>query len=396
MKIAIDCRTILNPEYGESAGVGHYVYYLVRELLREDRRDKFVLFFDRRLSEEAARYMIGGARNAKAVFFPWSRYRKYMPIAYSHLLAAATIAKEAPDILHVPAGATPLATKLPTVITVHDLAIYSHPGWFPRQDLSVKVTYPRAVASARRIIAVSEATKRDIVSRFRIPAARISAIHPGVDVSGESPYAEDIFSDDDVVDFGDLVRRYGLERPYFLFLGTLEPRKNVKALCEAFVRAWKASPVVRETELLVAGKPGWADGGAVAAAKAAKRATKGAVRLLGYVGHRDKFPLMRSARAFVFPSLAEGFGLPVVEALALGVPTLVSDVPVFREVAGPAALYADPRSVPALAKAISRIAGDGTLQRKLAAAGPKRARRYSWKATAKETLEVYRKAAKGR
>lgn len=395
MKIAIDCRTVLNPEYGESAGIGHYVYYLVKNLLREDKRNKYVLFFDRRLSDEAAKHFIGGAKNAKAVFFPWSRYRKYLPIAYSHLLAAAAISKESPDILHVPAGATPLASTLPTVVTVHDLAIYSHPSWFPKQDLSVKVTYPRTVASARRLIAVSEATKRDLISRFKTPASRITTIHPGVDVSGASPYKEDIFSEDDAVDFGDLVRRHKLDRPYLLFLGTLEPRKNVKALCEAFVRAWKGSPEVRETELLIAGKPGWADGGAVTAIKKAAKATKGAVRPLGYVGHRDKFPLMRSARAFVFPSLAEGFGMPVAEALALGVPTLVSDIPVFREVAGGAALYADPGSVPSLGKALVRIVADRGVQERLSVAGPKRAKAFSWKKAARETIEVYRKAQKG-
>jgi glycosyltransferase involved in cell wall biosynthesis len=250
------------------------------------------------------------------------------------------------------------------------------------------------VKAARHIISVSEATKRDLVNRFKVAPKDVTVVHPGVDVRGSSIFKEDIFSKDDFVDYVDLVARYKLRKPYLLYLGTLEPRKNVKGLCEAFVRAYKTSAAVRETELLVAGKPGWQDGGAVQAAKAAGRATKGAVRLVGYIEHRDKFPLMRSARAFVFPSFAEGFGLPVAEALALGVPTLVSDIPIFHEVAGRAALYADPKSAASLAKAIVKIADEEKLQARLTKEGPKRVKTFSWTKAAEETIRVYKKAMK--
>ncbi len=400
MRIAIDCRTILNPGLGEGAGVGHYVYFLVKHLLAAGRSERFLLFFDRRLSKGAAESFVGDSRNAETVFLPFGRYKKFLPLAYNHLLVAGAIAERKPDLVHVPAGATPLTLRIPTVLTVHDLAIYGHPAWFPKQDLSVKVTYPAAIRAAARIITVSEATKRDLVGRFRVPPRKVTAIHPGVDLPdrqagtrGSSLFKGDPLSEDDAVDWGDIARRYRLTKPYVLFLGTLEPRKNVAGLCEAFVAAWKESPAVRGTELLLAGAPGFAAGGALAAAKRAGNVTRGAVRLLGYVPHRDKFPLMRSARVFAFPSLAEGFGLPVAEALALGVPTVVSDIPVFREVAGTAALFADPGNPAALAAALIEAIADGAVRDRLAEAGPLRARRFSWAKAAWETLAVYRAAA---
>jgi glycosyltransferase involved in cell wall biosynthesis len=394
MRIAIDCRTILNPGYGESAGIGHYVYFLVKNLLRLDRRNEYRLFFDRRLSKEAADSFIGGAKNARPVFLPLANYKKYLPIAYSHFLVAAAFFREKPDLTHFPAGSSPLALNLPTVVTVHDLTIYSHPEWFPKQELSVKVSYPRTVKAARRLIAVSQATKRDLQQVFGLSGRKISVIYPGVEVSGSGIYEEDIFDEDDAVDFADLTKRYKLRKPYFLFLGTLEPRKNVKYLCEAFARAWKKSAIVREMELLIAGRPGWSDGGAVAAIKKTARLSGGAVRSLGYVAHRDKFPLMRAARVFVFPSLAEGFGMPVAEALSLGVPTVVSDIPVFHEVAGRAALYTDPLKPEEMTGVLIKAVSDERAHLRLAKAGPRQAKRFSWEKAARETLAVYRQAVK--
>ncbi|TAL19725.1 glycosyltransferase family 1 protein [Patescibacteria group bacterium] len=391
MRIGIDCRTILNPGCGEGAGVGHYVYFLVKNILARDKKNHYILFFDRRLSAEAARAFAGGRPKTEIVFFPFGEYKKYLPLAYSHLVVAGAIAEKKPDVFHLPAGILPLALKIPTVVTVHDLAIYSHPEWFPKQFFSVKVAYPRTIRSASRIIAVSAATATEVKKRFQIPTGRIETIYPGVDTAGGSLLTEDIFTEDDAVDWSDLARRYRLTKPYLLFLGTIEPRKNVKKLVEAYVNAWRQSPAIRKTPLLLAGAPGWRSAGALAAIRAAAAQTKGAVRQIGYVAHQDKFPLMRSAQGFVFPSLAEGFGLPVVEAMALGVPVLISDIPVFREVAGQNAFFVKPNSLASIAEGLIALVSKTKKRRQLTLAGRVWAKRYSWAAAARKTIKVYQK-----
>ncbi len=392
MRIAIDCRTILNPAFGEGAGVGHYVYYLVKNLLRLDQKNEYVLFFDDRLAPVAARGFTANAPNAEAVFFPFGKFKKYLPLAYSHFLVAAAIAKKHPDLFHLPAGALPLALRgVPAVATVHDLAIYAHPEWFPKQDFSVKVTFPKTLANARRLIAVSGATADDLVKRFQIPARKISTIYPGVEITDRALYGSPAAP----IEFSDLARRYKLKKPYFLYLGTLDPRKNVKLLVEAFVAAWNRSQAVRGFELIIAGKPGWSDGGALAAAEKAGLITKGGVRAIGYVDQAHKRRLVLAARAFFLPSLAEGFGLPALEAMSLGVPVVLSDIPVFRETAGQAALFADPVAPESFAAAIVKIAEDENFRQRLAKLGPEQVKKYSWETAARQTIEVYERVVSG-
>ncbi len=374
---------MLNPAGGERAGVGHYVFFLVRHLLRQDKKNTYILFFDERFPKEEAKTLAESGKHVETIFFPLGRYKKFLPVAYSHFLVAAVMEQQKLDVIHIPGGAMPMGLRIPTVVTVHDLAIYAHPEWFPKQDLSTKVTYPRTLRVADHLIAVSETTKKDVVHRFHISPRRITTIYPGVDRAT-----------DDVASHATLTRKLHLRKPYILFLGTLEPRKNVRTVIEGFVVAWKKNRIVQEMELLLAGAPGWADGGARAAVKKAAAQTKGAVRLLGYVSREEKRVLLQSARVFVFPSFAEGFGLPIIEALALGTPTIVSDIPVFHEVAAHAALFADPKKPAAFEKELIRVVSDGALQQRLASAGKKRATFFSWDKTARQTLAIYRKVGR--
>lgn len=373
---------MLHPAGGERAGVGHYVSFLVQHLLVQDRKNTYVLFFDERFPREEAKAIAACGKRVETVFFPLGRYKKFLPVAYNHFFIAAVMGQQRVDVVHIPGGAMPLGLRIPTVVTVHDLAIYAHPEWFPKQDLSTKVTYPRTLNLADHLIAVSETTKKDVIQRFHISPRRITTVYPGVDRTS-----------DDAEPRANSIRRLRLQKPYLLFLGTLEPRKNVRLAIEGFVRAWKEDSIVRGMELLLAGAAGWADGGAHAAAKKAAKVTKGAVRLLGYVSHQEKRVLLEAARVFTFPSFAEGFGLPVAEALALGIPTIVSDIPVFHEVAGQAALFIDPKKPEAFAKALRRVVADGALQQRLAVAGRKRSALFSWAKAARQTLAVYRKVA---
>jgi glycosyltransferase involved in cell wall biosynthesis len=374
---------MLNPVGGERAGVGHYVSFLVRHVLLHDKKNTYVLFFDERFPRAEAESIAKSGTHVETVFFPLGRYKKFLPVAYSHFLVAAVMGQQRLDVIHIPGGAMPVGLHIPTVVTVHDLAIYAHPEWFPKQDLSTKVTYPRTLRVADHLLAVSETTKKDVVERFHISPRRVTTVYPGVDRAG-----------DDGASHAVVTRKLHLRKPYVLFLGTLEPRKNVRTIIEGFVLAWKKDRTVQEMELLLAGAPGWADGGALAAVKKAAVQTKGAVRLLGYVSREEKRVLLESARVFVFPSFAEGFGLPIIEALAFGIPTIISDIPVFHEVAARAALFFDPKKPAAFEKVLIRLVSDGALQQRLAKAGKKRALFFDWKKTARQTLAIYRRVGK--
>lgn len=380
MRIAIDCRTMLNPAIPGGAGIAHYTYFLVRHLLALDRRNEYILFFDTKIADEAVRAIIKNAPNARPVRFPFHTYRHALPVIYSHLLLARFIGKYAPDIYHVPGGLAPAAFGGPTVVTVHDCAIYRHPRWFPRQRVSRDLLYPRMVKSAAAVIAVSEATRRDVCTYFKVPGTKIRVIYPGVDVTGSS----------DDADLAELAAKYRIARPYLLFLGTIEPRKNVLGLVQAYTNEWKRHSFVRGFDLLIAGVTSWKDRRTSDAIHAARRLTHGQVRLLGYVPAREKFGLMRGATMFCFPTLFEGFGLPVVEAMALGTPVLTSDIPVIREVAGRAVVRVNPKSTAAIGAELRSLLRSDARRADLARAGIKKAREYRWARTARETLATYR------
>src|SRR3989338_6442847 len=152
MRIAIDCRTLVHPGFGEGAGIGHYTYYLVKHLLALDVRDQFILFFDDQIADEAVGLIVAGHPHVEIRRFPFHAYRKALPGIYSHFLLTSFFARSRPSVLHIPGGNLPLNYLAPSVVTVHDLAIFEHPEWFPTQRLSVNVLYPQTVRMATRLI----------------------------------------------------------------------------------------------------------------------------------------------------------------------------------------------------------------------------------------------------
>lgn len=370
---------MLNPASGERAGVGYYTFHLVDALARLDRRHEYVLYFDHRMPRDIAGFFRG--RRVTLRWLPWSRYGKYMPFAYSHLLISAAIARDRLDVFHATANVMPLAYRGRSVLTVHDLAIYAHPEWFPRQPIATRLLVPRSIAKADRIIAVSEATKRDIIKQFGVRADRLSVVPEAAETSLLKLKDRTI----------NVRATYHLPDRYVLYVGTLEPRKNLAML----IRAWqqyRARPVrgVR-AELVLAGGLGYRSSETLELIRRAGPAS--GIRYLGYVPHNHKLRLMKSASAFVFPTLYEGFGLPVLEALQLGVPVIASNVASIPEVVGSAANLLRPNDIGGWAEAIRRAVAHGASLERRAKLGPLQAKKFSWARTARETLAVYRQAA---
>lgn len=379
MRIGIDCRTILNPGLGEVAGVGHYTYFLVKHLLEIDKENEYVLFFDYRMPDAGEFEQA----NTKIWRFPFSQYKKFLPFSYSHMLITAMILKNRLDVFHSPANVIPLSYPKTAVITVHDLAIYKNPAWFPGQIFSTKLLVPQSLKRAKHIIAVSESTKRDIQRIFSIPASKITVIY-------EAPFVQPINVKDRNVD---VVKKYRLNHPFLLFVGTIDVRKNIGPLVRAFTDLRK-NPRFKNIELLLAGGKGHKADEILEDIRPQMRA--GAVRYLGYTTHNEKLALYRKAEGFIFPSLYEGFGLPVVEAMRLGVPVITSNVSSLPEIAGDAALLVDPSDGKGMTKAMAKLLSNPALRTSLVRRGHDQAKKFDWEKAASETLAVYTKAVRPR
>jgi len=300
-------------------------------------------------------------------------------IAWSQLAAASAARRAGADLLHGVHYELPLQTKLPQVVTVHDLTLLTHPEWHEAAKVRwFRWAMRRAVTRAQRVLCVSATTARDLAEQLGVDPARIDVTPLGTDLR-RAP-------DDEVAA---LRARLGLgdDEPYLLGLGTLEPRKDLPTLVRAFALLAHDLP----HRLVLAGLAGWGAGPlqeAVAASGVADR-----VLLPGYVPEVDKAALFSGADAFVYPSRYEGFGLPVLEAMACGVPTITTTGGSLPEVAGDGALLLDPGDPGALAAAIAKLLANPEEAAALAHRGQARAATQTWDRCAALTAAAYRRAA---
>ena len=261
------------------------------------------------------------------------------------------------DVLHCPTQRAPFRSRLPLVVTIHDLAVLRHPEAFNRWTRSYSTfTLPRVARAARRIIVGSEFTRAEVIELLSVPAEKLRVIPYGV---GEP------FKADGPASGGDFV----------LAVSTLEPRKNLDRLIDGFHRA-----DLRGLELRVVGAPGW--GGV--------RVNGEGVRWLTGIGDDELARLYRGAACVAYVSLYEGFGLPVLEAMASGAPVVAPAGPPFQEFAADVAVGVDPRDASSIAAGLREAV---ERRSELAPLGPQRAREYSWERAAEAHLEVYREAA---
>lgn len=299
--------------------------------------------------------------------------------AWTHRALAGELRRDPPHALFVPAHVLPFALRParrpPAVMTVHDLGY----EYFPQTHKSLHRRYLRwstrhAVRHAASLICVSQATSSDLQRLYKADAAKLRIVHeghvarPGVGVQEARAARESM----------------GLNRPYLLFLSTLQPRKNVARLLEAFARL--AEDPSWELDLALAGQAGWLSGPIMQQAQLSPAAPR--IHVLGYVDEKEAATLYDGARAFCYPSLHEGFGLPVLEAQAAGVPVMTSNRSSLPEVAGDAALLVDPEDTEAIAAAMRRISEDEALREDLIRKGHENVKRFSWPRAARETLAV--------
>jgi glycosyltransferase involved in cell wall biosynthesis len=372
-------RTIgLNALFLEPDRVGGtetYVRQLVPELARAAPADEFVLY----LAREAAATHWDVPANVRISTAPVSSVSRVQRLGWELTGLVAQARRDRVDLLHSLGTTTPIASPMPRVVTVHDL-IYEHvPEAFPGIRTPVlRRLIPRMLRRASRVVNDSEATRRDVVGLYGVDPARTDVVHLG---PGRPPVA---LAEDEA---RGLRAAVGARPPYVLSVATSQPHKNLGRLIESFAQVRAQHP---ETGLVLVGGAGQAQ--AQLAAAAAQAGLAEAVSFTGWVDDRTLDAVYAGAELFVYPSLCEGFGLPLLEAMERSVPVLSSRATSLPEVGGAAVEYADATRVDELARALSRLLGDPGRRAHLVAAGHLQLARFSWQRCARETLASYERA----
>jgi len=300
------------------------------------------------------------------------------PRLWTHVRLTWEMTRHPPDVLFVPAHVLPLVHPRRSLVTIHDLGYLSFPKAHPwRQRLYLDLSTRWNAHTAAHVLTDSEATRIDLTKRYGIEPDRITVAYPGTDKS--------LRPVEDTAAVASVRARYGIADDYFLYLGTLQPRKNLRRLVEAFAQ-FASRHSSFPTQLVLAGKRGWLCAELLEGIEQLDLDEQ--VHLPGYVAQEDKAALLSGAIAFVFPSLHEGFGLPVLEAQACGCPVITSVTSSLPEVAGDGALLVDPRDSTAIARAMQRLVCDPELRAKLIERGFSNVDRFSWQACAETVFRV--------
>ncbi len=383
MRIGIDAQTILNPEMGDAAGLGHYTYQLIRHLLMTDKENEYFLFFSYRVRQkDIEKIEKFGNPNIKVKRFPFSCYKKFLPLVYSEMLANAFFLKHRLDVLHVPGGRTPLAYKGKLVVTAHNLAIKKFPELFSKKEIFKSKIKPPAYNKADITIATSESAKKDLMNNFGVDENKIKVVYNAFD--------EKFFNDASVNEIQKAKNKYRIEGEYILFMNTIKPLNNLSRLIEAFSKSrliLKGKKPNSNYKLVLAGKSGWMSDEIKQIAK--DFGLKNEIIFPGYIAPQDLNALFAGADIFVSVPIYEEFGSPVLEAMACGVPVICSDVSSLPEITNGVAQMVNPYDLDGIKNTILKILDDDGLRREMKKKGLEQARKFHWKKTAEETIRIY-------
>ena len=383
-------------------GTEWYSYYLIKNFAAIDKKNKYILYSDRPFSDDL-KAIIDAHPNFTGRYLKW-------PWQYFWTLGRLTMEMfwRRPRVLFVPAHAIPLIHPWRTITTIHDIAFKMEKNVYAEETIDRGQRFLRiliifvikhilflsgkgfkydatayldwsthyALRHAKKVITVSHNTKKEIVDVYKVNPDKVVVIHNGYDDSFYKKI-EDQTKIDKVLD------KYGLNFPYLLSVGRLEKKKNIPMLIEALALLKENHPEIK-TKLVLIGHAGF--GYDEIKYIIEEYNLNSEVMMLGWVAEADLPVIYNGALAFVFPSRREGFGIPVIQALACGLPTAVSDIPVLREVAGEATIYFDKDDKEDMAEKLKVILTDANLRAKLAQSGLVQAQQFSWRKCAEETL----------
>lgn len=371
MRIGIDAHAIGSRLGGNET----YIAGLLEGLGRIEPSHEFIAYF---ASEKAAEPWRGRFDNLTV------RVLK-SPSAFPRLLMEfpARAVVDRLDLLHVQYVAPPVSL-VPVVATIHDISYEFFPQFFSRKEILQFRTAIRWTARrARRVITISENSKRDIIDIYEIPPDRVDVTYLGVDLTRFRPPLAG-------AGIETVLSRYGIEKPYVLAIGNLQPRKNLPRLIDAFVDLKRRRPELSH-RLILAGKPAFRHSEVFSRVR--KYGLDEEVIFTGYLPDDDLPVLYQGADVFAYPSLYEGFGLPVAEAMACGTPVVTSNRSAMPEVAGDAAILVDPEDTAEIAEGLLKILADPGLAATMSRRGEQQAKRFTWDSTARLTLTAFESAA---
>ena len=369
MRIVINCRSFSKKQF---TGIGRYASSLVASLSEIDTNNRYLLYTTRGWSEVKSKITRRDASNF-AVKFDWLRRG-----------AAKTVG--AVDIYHAPSPEVPPDIDARFVVTVHDLIYKTYPQGHTQETLALsEAQFQSFIPRAARIICSSRSTQDDVHRYFPAVKSKTCYIYQGVDTNFfySLPHWE-------ISSTRKMMRDKGIVEPFILFVGTIEPRKNLKGLLEAFARLKQKR--IFKGKLVVAGMIGWKGGGLTGLIE--HLGIKDEVIFLGFIANDHLRALYNLAEVFVFPSFYEGFGYPILEAFSCGAAVVTSNMSSCPELAADAALTVDPADPDKIAQAIARVIQDAGLRNTLRQKALARAQGFNNQETARKTLRVYEEVYK--
>lgn len=374
MRILFDIRLLGR---GGTSGIEEYTRQLFTHLVALDQKNQYVLFYSGFKKEPLPQSWI---EQPNVSVIDWHLPNRLLDASMRFLRTPAVDTATRTDLVISPHFNFLHTRRAPRIITFHDLSFIHHPDFFSRRQRfwHALQDYRRQAREAHHLIADSAFTKYDLVSSLGIPEEKITMIHPGVDAE----FIALPVSDPRPAEFR---TRHTLPFPFLLFLGTLEPRKNILTVIRAF-NLLKQSPAMRDMRLVIAGQPGWLY--RTILGEAARSPYHSHILFWGNVAHHDKLYLYNLAEAFVYPSFFEGFGFPPLEAQACGTPVVVSDRTSLPEVAGEGARFVNPWRVDELAERLKEILTNPSVHADLRTKGFVNAARFSWKRTAEKMFAL--------
>lgn len=282
-----------------------------------------------------------------------------------------------PDVFLTLTHYAPRISPIPTIISVMDLSFLHFPQTFKKNDLYQLTKWTEySVRKAKKVITISQSSKDDIIKYYKIPSEKVAVVHLGLKALSMEKEQSDL-------------KKFGIIKPFILFVGTLQPRKNISRLIEAFS---KLPPEIRNNhQLVIVGKKGWLFDEILSAPE--KFSVERSVLFLDYVSDQDLPEFYKKAEVFVLPSLYEGFGLPVLEAMRYGCPVITSNVSSLPEAGGDAAVYCDPEDVNSIKDVIKNVLTEDNLRKKMIEKGNVHYKKFTWEKASREVLSAVESVA---
>ena len=358
---------------GKKTGVGWYIYNIVKELSKSDKNDyvaEFINFMGRHDVKIQIDYDIKIKQNKLLTYTMYNFLTKKMNISHNLIFGTKS------DIYHFFNFTIPKNIKGKVIVTIYDTVFFSAPETMG--DMKAISEYKYAAERSDLILTISESAKSDIIKHFNVDEKKIEIVTPGIDLEKYLHNYTDI-------ELENVRKKYKLPENYILYLGTIEPRKNIERTIKAFIKYKKE--VKDDLKFVIVGGKGWKYDNIMKLIESMGTD----IILTGYIDEEDKIPIYKLAQLFAFPSLYEGFGMPVLEAMAAGVPVITSNVSSLPEVAGDAAILVNPLNEDEIFEAYKKILSDKKLQLEMIEKGLEQAKKFEWKESAKVLEQIYEK-----